>query len=127
MEAVIIITVLALLQYVYFGYRVGAVRGQTGVKAPAMTGDPEFERVNRIHQNTLEQLVFVLPVMWIYANAVSPIWAAGFGAIYIIGRFVYSAAYRKDPGSRSIGFMMSLLPGATMAVWVLIVAVKTYF
>tara|TARA_R110002096_G_scaffold65006_2_gene158266 strand:- start:63 stop:446 length:384 start_codon:yes stop_codon:yes gene_type:complete len=127
MEAVIIITVLALLQYVYFGYQVGAMRGQTGVKAPATSGDPMFERVNRVHQNTLEQLVFVLPVMWIYANAVSPIWAAGFGAIYIIGRFIYSAAYRKDPGSRSIGFTMSLLPGAIMAGWVLIVAVKTYF
>ena len=36
MEAVIIITVLALLQYVYFGYQVGAMRGQTGVKAPAI-------------------------------------------------------------------------------------------
>lgn len=127
MEAVVIITVLALLQYFYFGYQVGAVRGQTGVKAPAMSGDPLFERVNRVHLNTLELLVFVLPIMWIFAHTVNPLWAAGFGAIYIIGRFIYSAAYRKDPSNRSMGYMMSMLPGAIMAIWVLIVAGKSYF
>lgn len=126
MEAVVIVTVLALVQYIYFGVQVGSVRGKSGVKAPAMSGDPVFERTNRVHQNTLEQLIVLIPVMWIYAHYVNPLWAAGFGAVYIVGRFIYSAAYRKDPANRSMGFMISLLPGAVMAIWVLAVAVMSY-
>ena len=33
---------------------VGRARGTYGVKAPATTGHPEFERYFRVHQNTLE-------------------------------------------------------------------------
>ena len=117
---------LALVQYIYFGVQVGSVRGKCGIKAPAMTGDPLFERTNRVHQNTLEQLVVLLPVMWIFAHYVNPLWAAGFGVVYIVGRFIYSAAYRKDPSNRSMGFMMSLLPSAVMAIWVLVVAIMSY-
>lgn len=126
MEAVVIVTVLALVQYIYFGVQVGSVRGKTGIKAPAMSGDPLFERTNRVHQNTLEQLVALIPVMWIFAHYVNPLWAAGFGVIYIVGRFIFSAAYIKDPANRSLGFMMSMLPIAVMAVWVLVVAVMSY-
>ncbi len=126
MEAVVIVTVLALVQYIYFGVQVGSVRGTSGIKAPAMTGDPLFERTNRVHQNTLEQLIVLIPVMWIFANYVNPLWAAGFGTVYLVGRFIYSAAYRKDPANRSVGFMMSLLPAAVMAIWVLAVAVMSY-
>ena len=60
MEAVVIVTVLALVQYTFFGIQVGGVRGRTGVKAPAMSGDQEFERANRVHQNSLEQLELVV-------------------------------------------------------------------
>ena len=126
MEAVVIVTVLALVQYIYFGVQVGSARGKCGIKAPAMAGDPLFERTNRVHQNTLEQLIVLIPVMWIFAHYVNPLWAAGFGAVYIVGRFIYSASYKKDPANRSAGFMMSLLPGAVMAVWVLAEAVMSY-
>ena len=47
MELVAIITVLALMQFVFFGIRVGQMRGKHGVKAPDMTGDPEFMRMFR--------------------------------------------------------------------------------
>lgn len=126
MEAVVIVTVLVLVQYIYFGVQVGSARGKCGIKAPAMTGDPLFERTNRVHQNTLEQLIVLIPVMWIFARYVNPLWAAGFGVVYLVGRFIYSAAYRKDPSNRSMGFTMSLIPSAVMSVWVLIVAVMSY-
>tara|TARA_R110000782_G_scaffold46015_2_gene101917 strand:- start:111 stop:494 length:384 start_codon:yes stop_codon:yes gene_type:complete len=126
MEAVVIVTVLALMQYIYFGVQVGSARAKSGVKAPAMFGDAHFERVNRIHMNTLEQLIVLIPVMWIFAHYVNPLWAAGFGVVYIVGRFIYSAAYRKDPSKRSLGFTLSMLPSAVMAVWVLIVAAMSY-
>ncbi len=126
MEAVAIVTILALMQYMFFGVQVGGARGKAGIKAPAMTGDAHFECVNRVHQNTLEQLVVFIPSLWLYAHYVNPTWGAGIGVVYLIGRFVYSAAYLKDPSSRAIGFTMSFLPGAVMSVWVLIVAVMHY-
>jgi len=126
MEAVVIVTILALAQYVFFGIRVGGAREKFGVPAPATTGNEQFECVNRVHRNTLEQLVVLIPVMWIYAHHVNPLWGAGMGVVYIVGRFIYSAAYTKDPSSRSLGFMMSFLPSAIMAAWVLVVMVLSY-
>ena len=127
MEAVVIVTALALIQFVYFGVQVGSVRGKTGIKAPAMSGDDQFERMNRVHQNTMEQLVVLLPALWLFANYVNPLWGAYITVVYLIGRFVYRAAYLKDPSSRTLGFTLSFLPSAVMLIWVLVVAVKSYF
>jgi uncharacterized membrane protein YecN with MAPEG domain len=124
MDWVIIVTVLALLQYTWFGLQVGAMRSKHQAKAPAISGHPEFERMFRIHYNTMEQLVLILPLMWIFAHAVNAVWAAGFGAVYIVGRFIYRAAYLKDPGSRGAGFTLSILPSIIMAVWLLVDAVR---
>ena len=126
MEPVIIVTILALAQYVFFGIQVGGARQKYGVKAPAMSGDPQFDCVHRVHQNTQEQLVVMLPALWLYAHYVNPLWGAGLGVVYLIGRFIYSAAYRKDPSTRGLGFMLTLLPIVLMLVWVLIVAVMYY-
>ena len=126
MEAVVIVTVLALVQYMYFGIQVGAAREKYGVKAPATSGNEQFERINRVHLNTLEQLMVLIPALWMYAHFVNPLWGAGIGAVYIIGRFIYSSEYTKDPATRTIGFMLSFLPSAVMLAWVLVVAVMSY-
>ncbi len=52
MAYVDIVTVLAVLQFLVFGFQVGGARGKYGVKAPATTGNEIFERVFRIQQNT---------------------------------------------------------------------------
>jgi len=126
MEAVVIVTVLALMQYMFFGIQVGGAHQKYGVKAPTMSGDPRFDRVNRVHQNTLEQLIVLIPALWMYAHFVNPLWGAGMGVVYLIGRFIYRAEYMKDPSTRTLGFSLSFLPGAVMSVWVLIVAILKY-
>lgn len=126
MEAVVIVTVLALAQYMFFGVQVGAARQKSGVKAPATTGETQFECVNRVHQNTLEQLIVLIPAMWMFAKFVNPMWGAGMGVVYLIGRFIYRAEYLKDPSTRTLGFSLSFLPGAVMSLWVLVVAVIAY-
>ena len=124
MDWVIIVTVVALLQFSLFGIQVGAMRAKHGVKAPKSSGADEFERMHRVHYNTMEQLVTMLPLMWIFAHVVNPLWAAGFGAVFIVARFIYRAAYLKDPSSRSLGFTMTFLPSAVMAMWLLVNAVR---
>lgn len=127
MEAVVVVTILALMQFLLFGIQVGGARGRTGLKAPATSGNDEFERMFRVHQNTMEQLVVFVPALWIFADVVDPLWGAGIGLIYIIGRFIYRAAYVKDPSTRSLGFTISYLPSAVMLVWSLIAVVISYF
>ena len=83
MEAVVIVTVLALLQYMYFGVQVGGARGKSGIKAPATSGDQYFDCVSRVHCNTLEQLVVFIPALWLYAHYVNPLWGAGIGVVFL--------------------------------------------
>ena len=124
MELVVIITVLALLQYSWFGFEVGSMRGKLEVIAPATTGSERFDRMFRVHYNTMEQLVVFLPALWLYSYQVNPTWASGFGVVFLAGRFIYRAAYLKDPASRALGFGMTLLPSSIMLIWVLVVAVR---
>jgi len=105
-----IVVALALLQFFWFGLQVGRARGQFKVPAPAMSGHPEFDRVFRVQMNTLEQLVLFIPSLYAFAHYVSPIWGAGLGVVYIIGRFVYSAGYTRAAEKRGAGFGLSALP-----------------
>ena len=123
MEAVTIVTILALMQFFWFGIEVGMMRAKHQCKAPAITGAPELERMFRVQQNTMEQIVMFIPALWLFAEFVNPLWAAGMGVVYLVGRAVYRSAYVKDPKGRSAGFMMTALPTAVMLVWVLVDAV----
>jgi len=123
MEATVIVTIIALLQYSYFGVLVGASRGKYGVPAPAQTGNEQFERMNRVHLNTLEQLIVFIPALWMHAQFANPIYGAILGVIFIVGRFIYRAEYLKDPDSRSLGFGMTFIPSVVLLIWTLVVVV----
>ena len=125
MPYVAIVTVVALLQFFWFGWQVGAARGKYNIAAPATSGNEIFERVFRVHMNTLEQLIVFLPSLWIFAIYISPIWAAAIGAVFIIGRAVYARSYVKDPKGRSPGFAMSAIPQLLLLLGILIWAVWT--
>ena len=123
MAYVDIVTVLAVLQFIVFGFQVGRARGKYGVKAPATTGNEIFERFFRIQQNTLEQLVGFIPGIYLFSRYFSPLWAAALGAIYLVGRQIYAATYALDPGKRSLGYGLSFLPVAVLLIGGLIGAV----
>lgn len=110
MTLVHLVALLAVLQYLVFGALVGRARGRYGVKAPAVTGHELFERAYRIHMNTLELLVALLPTMYIAARYWPPAWVAGAGVVYLVGRVLYWQAYSKDPDRRALGFLLSIAP-----------------
>ena len=124
MAWVLIVMVLALVQFLAFGIAVGRARARHGVAAPATTGHPVFERYFRVQMNTLEQLVVFLPATWLFAQFISPHWAAALGGIYLIGRQIYFVSYVKDPQSRSLGFGLTSLPIGIMLAGVLYAAVR---
>jgi len=118
-----IVTVLAILQFIVFGFQVGGARGRYGVKAPATTGNEIFERLFRIQQNTLEQLVGFIPGVYLFSRYFNPLWAAALGVVYLAGRQIYAASYTKDPSKRSLGYGLSFLPVAALLLGGLIGAV----
>jgi glutathione S-transferase len=120
MEIVAIVIVLALMEFVAFGMLVGRARGLYGVKAPAMSGHEVFDRYFRVHYNTMELLVVFVPSIWLFGLYVSPQWAAGLGAIYLVGRIVYFRSYVADPARRETGFGMSVLPVMVLLIGALI-------
>lgn len=88
---------------------VGIARKRHDIRAPAMTGHPDFERAYRVQMNTLEWVVMVLPCLWIAAAFVGDGVAAVFGAVWIGARAWYAVAYRRDPASRGAGFLVAAL------------------
>ena len=115
-----LVALLALVQYLVFGALVGRARGKYGVHAPAITGNEVFERYYRVQMNTLELMVVLLPAMWIAAAYWDPRWIAAAGVVYLIGRLIYLRAYTRDPGSRALGFMLSVAPISVLLVAALI-------
>ncbi|MBU2098582.1 MAG: MAPEG family protein [Gammaproteobacteria bacterium] len=116
MELVAIVVLLSLVQYTIFGALVGKARMTYKVEAPAVSGDPVFERYYRVHMNTLESLVMFVPSIFIFAMYVREDVAAALGVIFIAGRQLYLRAYVKDPKSRGLGYMLTFLPSAILAI-----------
>lgn len=109
-----LITALALLLYQAISINVGRARFQYKILPPETTGNPNFERVLRVQQNTLEQLVFFLPALWLFSYYVSPLWGAGIGAVWIVGRIAYAWGYYQAAEKRMIGFGISAMSGTVL-------------
>lgn len=102
-------TILALIVYLVLGINVGRARARYKVPLPQITGNPDFERVYRVHQNTLEQIVIFVPALWVFSTFVSPLWGAALGWVWIVGRIVYAWGYYQAVEKRSVGFGISML------------------
>jgi hypothetical protein len=127
MAYVDIVTALAVIQFIIFGIKVGAARGKYGVKAPATSGNEIFERHFRVQQNTLEQLIGLIPGIYLFSRYFNPLWAAALGAVYLIGREVYAATYVKNPAKRGPGYGLTFLPIMILLVGGLLGAVLRLF
>jgi len=109
MEFPALVTLVAILEYMFFATRVGMGRATYGVEAPATSGDPIWERMYRVQQNTLEQLIIFIPALWIFSSFVSPTVGAGIGLLFLIGRPLYFIGYVEDPKGRTAGFLLGFV------------------
>jgi glutathione S-transferase len=124
---VAIVTLLALLVYVWMGASVGRARSKSGIAAPAMHGDPMLERYLRVQGNTLEWLVIFLPSLWLFAFYWNDRFAAAVGLVWVVGRILYALGYWADAAKREMGFMIQALATAVLLfgalgriVWVMV-------
>jgi len=120
MEYTAAIVLLALAQYLFFTLRVGAARTRYGVEAPHTSGHEVWERLFRVQQNTLEQLIVFIPAMVMFGLYASPLWALLPGALYLIGRQLYSWEYVRNPKSRGPGMGLTFLANAVLVIGALI-------
>lgn len=99
-----LVTCLAILFYFFTSIQVSKARAAFGIKVPATSGNPDFERVFRVQMNTLEWLPIFLPSLWLFAIYVSDAIAAVLGLVWIAGRILYMTGYAEAAAKRSRGF-----------------------
>ena len=112
-----LVTLLTVLLMFGTATAVGFARGKYGIKAPATSGHPAFERAFRVQMNTLEATLMFLPLLWLAAHYGLGNWAGLAGLVWVAGRVWYAAAYLKEASKREGGFVLGSL--ALLAVLVL--------
>jgi uncharacterized MAPEG superfamily protein len=124
MDLVLLVVLLALVEYIVFQALVGRARAKYGVRAPATTGHPVFERVNRVHQNTLESLVVFIPAVLTFGCYLSAHWAAGLGVVFIIGRAIYAVGYFRDSEKRGPGAGITGITNVALVIGAIVGVVR---
>ncbi|QHU99856.1 MAPEG family protein [Synechocystis sp. CACIAM 05] len=115
-----LITALAAMLYLVLVINVGRARAKYGVMPPATTGNEDFERVLRVQYNTLEQLAFFLPGLWLFAIYRDPTIAAILGAVWLLGRTLYAWGYYQAAEKRMVGFALGSLSSMILVVGALL-------
>jgi glutathione S-transferase len=111
-----LVTGLALLLYLVLVINVSRARGRYKVAAPAIAGDPGFDRVFRVQQNTLEQIVVFVPALWLFSAFASPLWGAGIGFLWVLARIYYAWSYYRDAARRGPGYALGLACSVVLLV-----------
>src|ERR1700686_4535352 len=109
-----IVTCLAILFYFFTTVQVSKARTASGIKAAAISGNPDFERVFRVQMNTLEWMPIFLPSLWLFAIYISDPIAAAVGAVWIVGRILYMTGYSQAAEKRSRGFGIQALAAGVL-------------
>ena len=104
-----LITLAVLVMLFTFAGTVGKARAKYGIKAPAIIGDPAFERTFRAHQNTIENTVIFLPALWLFAIFMSGMWAGLLGVVWVAARIWYFVAYAESAAKRGPPFGLSMI------------------
>ena len=111
-----LVTCLSIALYFFTAIGVSKARAAFGIRAPAISGDPAFERVFRVQMNTLEWMPIFLPSLWLFAVYVSDPIAALIGLVWIVGRILYMTGYSQAAEKRRRGF--GIQATAAIILWV---------
>lgn len=109
-------TLAMLAAYFWTAVLVGRARVRYDIKAPAVAGHEMFERAYRCQMNTIEQMVAMLPALWLLSIFVGDLWGGLAGLVWVIGRVVYVTSYVADPAKRGPGFAITVT--AFAAAWI---------
>ena len=111
-----LVTLATVVLHFMLAWNVGRARVKFGVKAPAVSGNADFERVYRVQMNTIETTFMFMPALWLFAIYMSGLWAAALGAVWIFARIWYAIAYARDAARRGPAFGLSMLAVVALGV-----------
>jgi glutathione S-transferase len=109
-----IVTLLAVAFYFFLSTRVAVARWKFDVKLPAISGNPDFERVFRVQVNTLVWMPTFLAPLWLCAIYLNDIAAAALGLVWIGGRVLYFIGYSTAVEQRLPGFFIQSMACALL-------------
>lgn len=115
-----IVSLLAVALYFFLATRVALARGRFNVTLPATSGNADFERVFRVHMNTLEWMPTFLVPLWLCAIYLNDIVAAALGVVWIGGRVLYFTGYSKAVRQRLPGFFVQAAACALLFIAALV-------
>jgi glutathione S-transferase len=121
-----IVTVLVVLFYFFLATRVPVARAKFGVQLPATTGHPDFERVFRVHMNTLEWMPIFLPLLWLCAIYFNDGAAALLGLGWISGRVLYFTGYSQAVEKRTPGFFIQAMACVLLLIGAIVGIVRNF-
>ncbi|KAM3866917.1 leukotriene C4 synthase [Diretmus argenteus] len=94
------VSVLAVLEQVYFTLQVIYARRKFSVAPPAIVGPPEFQRIHRAQSNCAEYFPMFITVLWMAGLFFSQGLASLCGLLYLYGRFLYFHGYSQSADGR---------------------------
>ncbi len=125
MLAIALIVALTVLLLMATAIIVGRARDKYGIQAPAVAGDPAFERAFRVQANTQEAALMFLPVLVLAGWLGDARLAAAFGVCWLLARGWYVVAYLRDAGRRGPAFALGMLMQSALLVQTLVAIART--
>lgn len=104
-----LVTLLSVLQIFLFSWKASSTRVKHGIEAPQMHGHPDVDRAQRVHLNTMEQIIMFLPSLWLALPVLGDYYTSILGGVWLVGRQLYAHAYWADAAKRGTGMWVTFL------------------
>ncbi len=106
----IVLTLIALVMQFVMGFKQRAARPKLKVMVPAISGNLEFERMFRAHQNTMEYMPMFLIFLWFAGlTGGNTYWVSLLGLVWIVARVFYFKGYTQGTANRGKAFQVTAL------------------
>ncbi|XP_014708716.1 microsomal glutathione S-transferase 2 isoform X5 [Equus asinus] len=110
------VSLLSACQQSYFAFQVGRARLKYKIMPPAVSGSPEFDRIFRAQQNSVEFYPAFMITLWMAGWYFNQVFATCLGLVYIYARHQYFWGYSEAANKRMTGFRLGLGILALLAI-----------
>ena len=108
--AYLLLSIIFIVLVCFFqSIMVAKARIKYKIPAPAIIGNIDFERIFRVHYNTLEQMPMILTLLMIFSLTVNSVIASLLAVLWGIARLVYGYGYTQSSKNRHLGSSVSSL------------------
>uniref|UniRef100_A0A9L0I6C1 Microsomal glutathione S-transferase 2 n=1 Tax=Equus asinus TaxID=9793 RepID=A0A9L0I6C1_EQUAS len=94
------VSLLSACQQSYFAFQVGRARLKYKIMPPAVSGSPEFDRIFRAQQNSVEFYPAFMITLWMAGWYFNQVFATCLGLVYIYARHQYFWGYSEAANKR---------------------------